>query len=79
MHNPEWAGIEFSLPSGSAESFQLFQSWLSSVGELMVVGLDARYIDHRMMEHIASITASERWRLKYEVISINAEAVNFSV
>jgi hypothetical protein len=32
-----------------------------------------------MMEHIASISAGERWRLHYEVIAINAETVTFDI
>ena len=78
MHNPGWAGIEFSLAPGSEETFQVFQSWRSSDEELMVVGLDARQID-RLTENLASISSNERWRLHYEIIAANAETVNFNI
>ena len=78
MQLPEWASIEFSLPSGSDETYELFQSWLRSANELMVVGLDARRID-RLNDFASSISADERWHLTYEVIAINSDTVQFNI
>ena len=80
MHNPQWTAIDFSLPSASDEPFLLFHSSRSASDELMVVSLDARQVDENyIMRNPASISANEKWCLKYEVTAVNAKTVKFNV
>jgi hypothetical protein len=71
-----WVSIKFDLNPASEEVFQPFRSWRSSVGPLVVVGLDAR--DVADLNGMAAPTqADESWYLTYEASAANAEPLRF--
>jgi hypothetical protein len=71
-----WVSIEANLNPSSVELYQPFRSWRSSEQQLLVVGLDARDVEH-LNDTAARIEDNESWCLTYEARAANAAPVEF--